>query len=338
MLTKILLLFCVFSKVRCLNPIFRKQMLEKTKINNYKLNHAVEYGARVAKLKDLQVEATKYLDTDFADLKDITMEYFINPGKQIRMVIILLLGKILDAPREKVESLALITELIHVASILHDDILDEATMRRGQLVLHKKYSQKLAILGGDFMLAKASVELASLKNPGIQLYMSNALASMVEGELIQTNIESGLDKYNDKIYCKTAALFMNSCNSVSLLSEAKDINLLNLREFGYHFGMAFQIMDDIDDFLNGDDIRQGSVTAPMIYSIEKDPRLKKQFTKPKWRRPVKKIIKNVWNVGGIMDTERLGSNNVRFALHYLSELKDCEEKKALLNITQSLIL
>ena len=104
------------------------------------------------------------------------MEYFINPGKQIRMVIILLLGEILDAPREKVESLALITELIHVASILHDDILDEATMRRGPLVLHKKYSQKLAILGGDFMLAKASVaSLISCASSSFKYFNSSLL-------------------------------------------------------------------------------------------------------------------------------------------------------------------
>ena len=249
-------------------------------------------------------------------------------------------GKILVVEREKTESLALATEMIHVASILHDDVLDDAQTRRGRLALYRKYNEKLAILGGDYMLAKASVKLASLNNTLVQLCMSNALASMVEGELIPSHIDMSISDYSHKTYCKTAALFMQSCDSIQHLSQTNSSNTMQAKtaSFGYHFGMCFQILDDVDDFLNGDDITQGTVTAPVIYSSEANPSISKMFLKKKWRRPIRRIIREVSKHNGVLKTELLARSHINDALDCLETFEDSIYKEALIDVTKALFV
>lgn len=174
-----------------------------------------------------------------------------------------------------------IVEMIHVASLIHDDVLDEADTRRGGEAVHKLYSNKVAVLAGDYLLARASVLLARLENTAVVQIMATALESLVSGEVMQlkSSPESMLqmDSYLKKSYYKTASLICYACRSTALLGGHAYGSAVATacEEFGFHLGLAFQIQDDILDFTAAEnilgkpalaDMDLGLSTAPILYA------------------------------------------------------------------------
>ena len=182
-----------------------------------------------------------------------------------------------------------IVEMIHVASLIHDDVLDEADTRRGGEAVHKLYSNKVAVLAGDYLLARASVLLARLENTAVVQVMATALESLVAGEIMQLKSppESLLEMetYLRKSYYKTASLICYACRSTALLGgHAYDSTVATAcEEFGFHLGLAYQIQDDILDFTAAAtvlgkpalaDMDLGLSTAPILYAAQEAPHLK----------------------------------------------------------------
>mmetsp|Transcript_13260 Transcript_13260/g.18777 ORF Transcript_13260/g.18777 Transcript_13260/m.18777 type:complete len:522 (+) Transcript_13260:193-1758(+) len=182
-----------------------------------------------------------------------------------------------------------IVEMIHVASLIHDDVLDEADTRRGGEAVHKMYSNKVAVLAGDYLLARASVLLARLENTAVVQIMATALESLVAGEIMQLKSppESLLEmeSYLRKSYYKTASLICYACRSTALLGgHAYGSTVATAcEEFGYHLGLAFQIQDDILDFTAAEsvlgkpalaDMDLGLSTAPILYAAQEAPHLR----------------------------------------------------------------
>lgn len=182
-----------------------------------------------------------------------------------------------------------IVEMIHVASLIHDDVLDEADTRRGGEAVHKLYSNKVAVLAGDYLLARASVLLARLENTAVVQIMATALESLVAGEIMQLKSppESLLEmeSYLRKSYYKTASLICYACRSTALLGgHAYGSNVATAcEEFGFHLGLAYQIQDDILDFTAAAtvlgkpalaDMDLGLSTAPILYAAQEMPHLK----------------------------------------------------------------
>lgn len=182
-----------------------------------------------------------------------------------------------------------IVEMIHVASLIHDDVLDEADTRRGGEAVHKLYSNKVAVLAGDYLLARASVLLARLENTAVVQIMATALESLVAGEIMQlkSSPESLLEMetYLRKSYYKTASLICYACRSTALLGgHAYDSTVATAsEEFGFHLGLAFQIQDDILDFTAAAsvlgkpalaDMDLGLSTAPILYAAQETPSLR----------------------------------------------------------------
>ena len=182
-----------------------------------------------------------------------------------------------------------IVEMIHVASLIHDDVLDEADTRRGGEAVHKLYSNKVAVLAGDYLLARASVLLARLENTAVVQIMATALESLVSGEIMQLKSppESLLEMetYLRKSYYKTASLICYACRSCALLGgHAYGSTVATAcEEFGFHLGLAYQIQDDILDFTAAAnvlgkpalaDMDLGLSTAPMLYAAQEYPVLK----------------------------------------------------------------
>jgi geranylgeranyl pyrophosphate synthase len=182
-----------------------------------------------------------------------------------------------------------IVEMIHVASLIHDDVLDEADTRRGGEAVHKLYSNKVAVLAGDYLLARASVLLARLENTAVVQIMATALESLVAGEIMQLKSppESLLEmeSYLRKSYYKTASLICYACRSTALLGgHAYGSTVATAcEEFGYHLGLAYQIQDDILDFTAAAtvlgkpslaDMDLGLSTAPILYAAQEFPHLK----------------------------------------------------------------
>jgi geranylgeranyl pyrophosphate synthase len=182
-----------------------------------------------------------------------------------------------------------IVEMIHVASLIHDDVLDEADTRRGGEAVHKLYSNKVAVLAGDYLLARASVLLARLENTAVVQIMATALESLVAGEIMQLKSppESLLEMetYLRKSYYKTASLICYACRSTALLGghEYDSTVATACEEFGFHLGLAYQIQDDILDFTAAAtvlgkpalaDMDLGLSTAPILYAAQEFPKLR----------------------------------------------------------------
>lgn len=193
-----------------------------------------------------------------------------------------------DAWRRQAQ-LGQIVEMIHVASLIHDDVLDEADTRRGGEAVHKLYSNKVAVLAGDYLLARASVLLARLENTAVVQIMATALESLVAGEIMQMKAppESLLEmeSYLRKSYYKTASLICYACRSTALLGGHTYGSTVATacEEFGFHLGLAYQIQDDILDFTAAAsvlgkpalaDMDLGLSTAPILYTAQEFPHLK----------------------------------------------------------------
>lgn len=189
----------------------------------------------------------------------------------------------------KQAQLGQIVEMIHVASLIHDDVLDEADTRRGGEAVHKLYSNKVAVLAGDYLLARASVLLARLENTAVVQIMATALESLVAGEIMQLKSppESLLEMstYLRKSYYKTASLICYACRSTALLGgHAYGSTVATVcEEFGFHLGLAYQIHDDILDFTAAAtvlgkpalaDMDLGLSTAPILYAAQEFKELK----------------------------------------------------------------
>merc|ERR1711865_397982 len=250
-------------------------------------------------LAQLSGDLKKLVQSDHPDLTAVA-EWLLcgTEGKRVRPSLVLLMSRACAGggePTPKQKRLAEITELIHTASLLHDDVLDLSESRRGRPTAHVKFGNRIAVLGGDFLLARASVELARLDEPQVIGLMSNVLEELVKGEIMQMRDSwefiSSMDHYMEKTYSKTGALTANSCKAAAVLGGHGVDQQEIAYQYGRHVGMAFQLVDDLLD-LSGDhaklgkaaqaDLKQGVVTAPLLFALEEKaslaPLMQRQFS------------------------------------------------------------
>lgn len=223
------------------------------------------------------------IDEYHPDLKAAAEIILSSNGKMIRPRIILLIGKLLNANYESLITLASSIEMLHTATLVHDDLIDGSFLRRGIPTLNSKWSPAATVLTGDFLFASAS-DLASKTNSvEIMRLFSRCLMTIVNGEIKQMFMNRWCmdsDKYYRLIYEKTAALFEISTRTAAIISDVDQQKVELLRKFGYDLGMAFQIIDDILDYTGatatcgkpvGGDLRQGLITLPMLFYIQSNP-------------------------------------------------------------------
>lgn len=204
-------------------------------------------------------------------------------GKRVRPTLGLLTSNMLDAPLERAVTFAAAVELLHTATLVHDDLIDGALLRRGMATLNARWSPPATVLTGDFLFARAAVLAAEVDHLPLMKLFSETLATIVNGELTQMFNARGVinrDNYYKRIYAKTASLFELTARGGAMVSTASEHVIETMRDFGYQVGMAFQIVDDILDF-NGDqntvgkplgsDLLNGLVTLPAIYYAEINP-------------------------------------------------------------------
>ena len=238
-------------------------------------------------LKTLTENLREMVATDNPVLHTVARYFFDQPGKRFRPALVLLVAQASPPAGEvsvEQQRLAEITEMIHTASLLHDDVMDHAEVRRGIPSLNAEHGNKLAILAGDFLLSRASLNLARLKNVEVIELLSTVIAHLVEGEIMQSRTETAdatnFDYYMRKTYLKTASLLAHSCQGVVLLGgeSAAQVEASQVAfDYGKHLGMAFQLQDDVLDFEGdlsslgkapGSDLREGLTTAPVLYALE----------------------------------------------------------------------
>ena len=206
------------------------------------------------------------------------------PGKRTRPAITILSSKFHDHDNELPIVMAGAVELLHIATLIHDDTVDNSTTRRGKATVSSKWGEKIAVLLGDYVFASSATMVCDTGNIRVIKRFSETIMDLSSGEL--SEISNAYDwkisreAYNQRIYYKTASLFSTASESGAILSGAPENIVTSLKNYGYNLGMAFQIVDDILDFEGteseigkpvGNDLRQGTITLPSIMLIEKYP-------------------------------------------------------------------
>lgn len=214
------------------------------------------------------------------DLKSALEHLLSAGGKRIRPTLGLLVGNMLGAPEEKLITLGASVELLHTATLVHDDLIDGALLRRGIPTLNARWSPAATVLTGDFLFARAAKLAAETDYLPLMKLFAETLATIVNGELTQMFSARGVidrDNYYNRIYAKTASLFEMSSLAASMVATEDEDTRAAMKAFGYEVGMAFQIVDDILDFTGdqstvgkpiGSDLLNGLVTLPAIYYAE----------------------------------------------------------------------
>ena len=186
----------------------------------------------------------------------------------------------------KHRGLAQITEMIHTASLVHDDLLDEAALRRGAATVHARFGTRLAVLAGDFLFAQSSWMLANLENLEVIKLISQVIADFANGEVAQAgalfDTSATLQAYLDKSYYKTASLIAAAARGSAAFSDCDEPVKQAMHDYGRHLGLAFQVVDDVLDFTTpaevlgkpqGQDLASGNLTAPAIFALRASPEL-----------------------------------------------------------------
>lgn len=308
-------------------------------------------------------------------------EYFFRPGvqgKRLRPTLVLLMASAVcptapssenlipdlrppheapQEPRRRQQRIAEIAELIHVASLMHDDVLDDANTRRGVLSLNARAGDKLAILAGDFLLARASVTLASLHNTEIVELLSRVLEHLVSGEVMQMTAGSeqlvSMEHYLEKTFCKTASLMANSSRAVAILADQPEPVCDLAWDYGRHLGLAFQIVDDILDLTASstilgkpalNDMKSGLATAPVLLGAEEQPGLlpliKRKF---KQEGDMAAALQLIHHSTGIARAKQLASQHAALAAEKIRALPPVQSdhsaisRDALIKVTEKVL-
>ena len=245
--------------------------------------------SREMSMVDIIIKENLYSDVGFINLVG---EYLISHGgKRLRPLLTVLFAKILECRNDNYILMAAVIELIHSATLLHDDVVDVSEQRRGQLTVNKKWGNREAILVGDFLYTRSFQMMLKVNNFDILKLIASTTNSMSEGEVMQLmhkgNINISRHQYFDIIQYKTAKLFSTAVSVVAILSNVNVDILKSVSEYGLHLGIAYQLVDDILDYnifskgLDknfGDDIFNGVITLPLIHFLEKEEN-KKKFVK-----------------------------------------------------------
>ena len=281
-------------------------------------------------------------------LLDRIMHYIIKrKGKQMRPMFVFLTAKMFGEINDKSYRAASLIELLHTATLVHDDVVDEANLRRGFFSINALWKNKIAVLVGDFLLSKGLLLSVENEDYDILKIVSSAVKDMSEGELLQIEKARRLDIeekiYFDIIRKKTAVLISSccSCGATSMNQDQDKIKKLKL--FGEKVGIAFQIKDDLFDYTQnsligkptGIDIREQKMTLPLIYTLNKvDSRSKNKIINTvknhhKDDKKIAEIIKLVIENGGLEYAEKVMINYQKEALDILSEFPTNKYRDAL---------
>lgn len=303
-------------------------------------------------------------------------EYFFRmgvEGKRFRPTVLLLMAKALHMaiPQRAVgvfsclkkeldarqQHIAEITEMIHVASLLHDDILDDAETRRGIGSLNIVMGNKLSVLAGDFLLSRACIALAKLKNTEVVFLMATAVEHLVNGETMQmtTSFEQrrSMEHYLQKTFYKTASLIANSCKAIAVLAgQTAEVALLAYN-YGRNLGMAYQLIDDVLDFTGTSsslgkgslsDINQNIVTAPILFAMEEYPQLREVVDRGFGNRSdVDLALDYLFKSKGLDRTRELAAEHVDEAVKAIEALPQSDNedviksRRALVDLTRGVM-
>ena len=268
-------------------------------------------------------------------------------GKRIRPVFVLLSGQFGKRNSEMMKNAAVALEMIHMASLVHDDVIDEADVRRGRPTIKAKWDNRVAMYVGDYMFARSLDIYTLIDNPLAHKILANTMVELVVGEIKQIEDKYRFDQhlrdYFRRIKRKTALLIAASCQIGAIVADADPQIHQKLYRFGYYVGMAYQITDDILDFTGteeqlgkpaGGDLLQGNITLPVLLAI-KDQAFRSKLERVHQgmdQSELQEIISYVHTTGSIEKSWEISNRYLQKALKVLDDLPKNRANKALRNI------
>ncbi|XP_068338378.1 solanesyl diphosphate synthase 2, chloroplastic-like [Pyrus communis] len=258
-------------------------------------------------------------------------------GKRMRPALVFLVSRAtaelvgLKELTKEHRRLAEIIEMIHTASLIHDDVLDESDMRRGKETVHQMFGTRVAVLAGDFMFAQSSWYLANLENIQVIKLISQVIKDFASGEIKQASslfdCDVELEEYLLKSYYKTASLIAASTKGAAIFSGVDNYVMEKMYDYGKNLGLSFQVVDDILDFTQsaeqlgkpaGTDLAKGNLTAPVIFALKKEPKLRdiieSEFSET---GSLDEAISLVKACGGIEQAQELAKEKAHLAIQNL---------------------
>lgn len=237
-----------------------------------------------ADLKHVEVQLRDAARAEFGPLALVIESIIESGGKRMRPAVTLLAGRMYPQNDDHLLKLAVSVELLHLATLIHDDLIDKANTRRGSATINSKWDSKSTVLAGDYVWAKAAKIAADVGNTKVLGIFADTVMVIVEGEIKQDYMGSASstnrDEYYTRIYAKTASLFEGAMRSAATLGNAPRKHADALGMYGRKLGTAFQIIDDVLDFVGtqsdvgkpvGNDLRQGVITLPALLYYETHP-------------------------------------------------------------------
>lgn len=301
----------------------------------------------------LQEEMTRIVGSDHPFLQELNQRTFAKPGKRLRPKLLVLCAKMMGYEGKLGPRYASVFELIHTATLIHDDIIDDAKTRRGQTSLNDMLGNTITVLYGDLLYTKAhttAIEAGSLEVLHTITWVSER---MIEGELLQNKINHQINideaTYFDIIKRKTAYLFAGTCKAGALIANGTASQIQALYDYGFNLGVSFQLIDDYLDYMGSakelgkpvlQDLREGKITLPMIRLLSLSPEYKAQVQQV-WEHPETDIPENLLQALSsskvLEDTWSLAESYAKDATKLLKDFPDNLFTEILRNLPMQLL-
>ena len=297
---------------------------------------------RLEKVNDSLTEMAKKKHPFLARLLDHT---FSTPGKNIRPAITLLASNFYPHDERNTEKMATGVELLHIASLIHDDTVDGAMLRRGKMTISSLWGPKAAVLAGDYIFAASATLVCDTGNIRVIRRFAETIMELSSGELQEMaetyNPEQSMQGYLVRIYNKTASLFTTAAESGAILSGAPEACSKSMRSYGHNLGMAFQVVDDILDFDGteeeigkpiGSDLANGVVTLPTLIAMQRRSccdAVKRVLANPDDEDLMEEVVSLIQNESVLEESYEFASRYCEKALANLSGLPPCSSRDSL---------
>lgn len=311
---------------------------------------ALLYADFKADIDIIEKEIIQALNSSSHMLNEASVHLVQAGGKRIRPVFVLLCAKFGQYDIHRLKHVAVPLELVHMASLVHDDVIDDSDMRRGQHTVKAQWNNRVAMYTGDFIFARALQSLSNIENPLAHQVLAHTMVELCNGEVIQIEdkfqLNQNLKTYFRRIKRKTALLIESSCYMGAIAAGVPDKDAIHLKRYGYFVGMSFQIIDDILDFTAtdkelgkpaGSDLLNGNITLPVIL-MQQDPRIKMYIDKIQadtlTEQERQDMLKLVRTSDAIKQATAISELYLQKALHEIEQLPKHPMQKKLRDIAK----
>ena len=314
------------------------------------------FSAYKKDLQKVEKNLTKYITSDVKLIPDVSRHLIDSGGKRFRPLLHLICAGLCGYKGRNRFPMATVMEFIHTATLLHDDVVDQAVIRRGKISANNIWGNAASVLVGDFLYSKSFTLMTEIGNLAIMKMMSDVTNIMSEGEVFQLmkcgDVNLTEEEYLTIIHKKTAVLISAACSSGAILASASQDKVAILAHFGHNIGMAFQMTDDTLDYMAkekdfgkaiGKDLEEGKMTLPLIYALRKAKPAERKIIKEKMARrklsqkSLKEILIFIQKHGGIDYAMQCAGKYVNDAKGMLNIFPESTEKNQLFAVADYIL-